>query len=76
MLPQAATKDAVPSARSARWGRWQPEGLTEGVDRLGANGKVVLCHQRCATVGFKPHPSSRLRHDATLSAFGEGKDSP
>ena len=30
MLPQAATKDAVPSARSARWGRWQPEGLTEG----------------------------------------------
>ena len=37
MLPQAATKDAFPSARSARWGRWQPEGLTEGVDRLGAD---------------------------------------
>ena len=36
MLPQAATQAAVPSARSARWGRWQPEGLTEGVDRLGA----------------------------------------
>ena len=23
---------------------------------------------------FKPHPSSCLRHDATLPAFGEGKD--
>ena len=53
-LPQAATKDAVPSARSARWGRWQPEGLTEGADRLGADGEnrmVASASRRPGTAG-------------------------
>ncbi len=33
MLPQAATTDAFPSARSARWGRWHrvADTMPEGV---------------------------------------------
>ena len=34
-------------------------------DRLGAKGKVLLCRQRCAAVGFPPHPPSRFYAVAT-----------
>ena len=50
--------------------------------RLGAGGKVVLCRQRCAAVGFKPLQSRALYVSAlpqrwlardSFPAFGEAK---
>ena len=44
------------------WGRWHrvADTMTEGVVRPGADGVVLLCRQRCAAVGFPPHPPSRF----------------
>ena len=51
-------------------------------DRLGADGGVVLCRQRCAAVGFKPHQSRALYVSAlpqrwlardSFPTFGEAK---
>ena len=45
--------------------------LTEGVDRLGAEGKVVLCCQRCAAAGFSTSSVTRfLRCCLTANRVG------
>ena len=60
MLPQAATKAAVPSARSARWGRCHRVAgtMTEGADRLGADGETVLFRDSLV----QPHVFNLISH--------------
>ena len=70
--------------RCPPWGKWHRAAgaMSKGADRLGAKGEDALCRERCAAVGFKPHPSRASNvvalprivwARATLPAFGEGK---